>query len=80
MLEALDRQARHLGVTRQSVIKMWLAERQFGLVEPVARDEGLRRTVGWERVHPPSEFQPEQFDYIAEDVTLALLQPQRGLG
>ena len=27
MLEALDRQARHLGVTRQSVIKMWLAER-----------------------------------------------------
>jgi hypothetical protein len=27
MLEALDRQARHLGVTRESVIKMWLAER-----------------------------------------------------
>jgi hypothetical protein len=27
MLEAIDRQARHLGVTRQSVIKMWLAER-----------------------------------------------------
>ena len=27
MLNALERQARHLGVTRQSVIKMWLAER-----------------------------------------------------
>lgn len=27
MIEALDRSARRLGVTRQSVIKMWLAER-----------------------------------------------------
>jgi len=27
MIEALDRTAQRLGVTRQSVIKMWLAER-----------------------------------------------------
>ena len=27
MVKALDREARRLGVTRQSVIKMWLAER-----------------------------------------------------
>lgn len=27
MIESLDRTARKLGVTRQSVIKMWLAER-----------------------------------------------------
>jgi hypothetical protein len=27
MVEALDREARRLGVTRQSVIKVWLAER-----------------------------------------------------
>jgi hypothetical protein len=27
MLEALDREARRLGVTRQSIIKIWLAER-----------------------------------------------------
>ncbi|HEX2164821.1 MAG TPA: CopG family transcriptional regulator [Thermoanaerobaculia bacterium] len=27
MIERLDREARHLGVTRQSIIKMWLAER-----------------------------------------------------
>ncbi len=53
---------------------------QFGFVEPVARDEGLRRTVEWERAHPPSEFQPEQFDYSAEDVALALLRSQSGLG
>jgi hypothetical protein len=27
MIKGLDREARRLGVTRQSVIKMWLAER-----------------------------------------------------
>ncbi|MGJ3230456.1 MAG: type II toxin-antitoxin system BrnA family antitoxin [Oceanicaulis sp.] len=27
VVERLDRQARHLGVTRQSLIKMWIAER-----------------------------------------------------
>jgi hypothetical protein len=27
MVDALDREAKRLGVTRQSVIKMWLAER-----------------------------------------------------
>ena len=27
MVEGLDKQARHLGVTRQSLIKMWIAER-----------------------------------------------------
>lgn len=27
MVEALDREARRLGVTRQSVIKVWIAER-----------------------------------------------------
>lgn len=27
MVAALDKEARHLGVTRQSLIKMWLAER-----------------------------------------------------
>jgi hypothetical protein len=27
MVESLDREARRLGVTRQSIIKVWLAER-----------------------------------------------------
>ncbi|MCB1885900.1 MAG: hypothetical protein KDG89_18275 [Geminicoccaceae bacterium] len=27
VVESLDRQARHLGVTRQSLIKLWIAER-----------------------------------------------------
>lgn len=27
MVDALDREARHLGVTRQALIKLWIAER-----------------------------------------------------
>lgn len=27
MIESLDKEAKHLGVTRQSIIKIWLAER-----------------------------------------------------
>jgi len=27
VVEGLDRQARHLGVTRQALIKLWIAER-----------------------------------------------------
>ncbi len=27
MIESLDREAQHLGVSRQSIIKIWLAER-----------------------------------------------------
>ena len=27
MVNSLDKEARHLGVTRQSIIKVWLAER-----------------------------------------------------
>jgi hypothetical protein len=27
MIESLDREARRLGVTRQSIIKVWIAER-----------------------------------------------------
>ena len=31
MIESLDKEASHLGVTRQSIIKIWLAERLEGL-------------------------------------------------
>ena len=40
MIESLDREAKKLGVTRQSVIKVWLAER----LEATATNFPLRRT------------------------------------
>lgn len=39
---------------------------ELGYSEPVARDEGIRRTIEWERVNPgPAD--PRLFDYAAED-------------
>lgn len=40
MIDSLDRQASKLGVTRQSVIKIWLAER----LEATASNTALLRT------------------------------------
>ncbi len=45
--------------------------RELGYREPVPRDEALRRTVAWERAHPPDTADPGQFDYAAEDAVLA---------
>ncbi|CAM5274483.1 type II toxin-antitoxin system BrnA family antitoxin [Corynebacterium variabile] len=36
MVAALDAEARHLGVTRQSIIKLWLAERLEQRKNPAA--------------------------------------------
>ena len=37
MITSLDKEAKHLGVTRQSIIKVWLAERLDKLVSDKAR-------------------------------------------
>lgn len=36
MVKSLDREAKHIGVSRQAVIKMWLAERLQGVNSKVA--------------------------------------------
>jgi hypothetical protein len=33
MVESLDKEAKHIGVSRQAVIKMWLAERLQSLTK-----------------------------------------------
>ena len=40
---------------------------ELGYLEPVSADEAIRRTIEWERAHPPGEFNPHRFDYPAED-------------
>ena len=40
--------------------------RELGYVEPIARAEAIRRSVEWERAHPPA-IDPRAFDYEAED-------------
>ena len=40
MIESLDKEASRIGVTRQSIIKVWLAER----LENLAANKALQRT------------------------------------
>lgn len=40
MIESLDQEATRVGVTRQSIIKVWLAER----LEEIAANKALQRT------------------------------------
>ena len=48
--------------------------RELGYGERVPRDEALSKTVRWERENPPSEVDPKQFDYAAEDAALKRLK------
>jgi len=42
MIESLDKEASRVGVTRQSIIKVWLAER----LEELAANKALQKTNG----------------------------------
>jgi nucleoside-diphosphate-sugar epimerase len=48
---------------------------ELGYREPVPLEEALRRTIAWERAHPPLAVDPNQFDYPAEDAALAAISP-----
>ena len=44
--------------------------------ERVSRNEALLRTIAWERANPPTDLEPHQFDYAAEDAALQNCQSQ----
>jgi len=44
---------------------------ELGYAEKLPRTEAIRRTVDWERSHPPDRVDPQEFDYDAEDAVLA---------
>jgi nucleoside-diphosphate-sugar epimerase len=46
--------------------------RELGYQEPVPLDEAVRRTIDWERAHPPEGFNPYRFDYAAEDAAMTI--------
>ena len=46
---------------------------ELGYHETTSQTEALKRTVLWERAHPPDEIEAQQFDYAAEDAVLAQL-------
>jgi hypothetical protein len=45
--------------------------RELGYNEPVAPEEAIRRTIAWERTHPPRQVPEEMFDYGADDAAVA---------
>lgn len=48
---------------------------ELGYDESISRTEALKRTIEWERAHPPEQVDPARFDYAAEDAALARLEP-----
>lgn len=45
---------------------------ELGFGEPLSGEEGLRRTIAWERANPPSSGDPGPAEYAAEDAVLAV--------
>lgn len=43
---------------------------ELGYAEQLSQEEGLRRTIAWQRANPPETFDPQLFDYHAEDKAL----------
>jgi nucleoside-diphosphate-sugar epimerase len=43
---------------------------ELGYRERVAPEDAMRRTVAWEREHPPEKIDPASFDYAAEDAAI----------
>lgn len=50
-------------------VRRFRAELDF--TEPVTREEGIRRTIAWERDNPPEAGDPGAAEYAAEDQALA---------
>jgi nucleoside-diphosphate-sugar epimerase len=59
--------SQHLAAETQHI------RRELDYSEQIAFEEGLRRTIDWERANPPRKIDPKQFDYAAEDAALAAL-------
>src|SRR6202165_633425 len=44
---------------------------ELGYKEHIDIDEAIRRTVAWERAHPPAQIDEKDFDFAAEDAILS---------
>jgi nucleoside-diphosphate-sugar epimerase len=45
--------------------------RELGYREPISFEEGMTKSVAWQRAHPPAAFDSKLFDYAAEDAVLS---------
>jgi nucleoside-diphosphate-sugar epimerase len=63
-LRAPGNRAQHLVASSQRI------RQELGYREAVPEEEGIRRTIIWERAHPPQQVLFGSSDYEAEDATL----------
>ncbi len=63
--------ATDMNTDQHLVVDTTRIRKELGYAEAASRDEALRRTIAWERMHPPDAVDPGQFDYAAEDAVLA---------
>jgi nucleoside-diphosphate-sugar epimerase len=57
-----------MDTTQDLLVDTTRIRRELGYREPIELNEALARTISWERANPPTEIDPKQFDYVAEDV------------
>lgn len=57
--------------TQDWVVNTSRIRQELGYAETVTPAEAMRRTIAWQRAHPPEKIDPEEFDYAAEDAILA---------
>lgn len=69
-----DRRTDAFDLTQQYEVDSSRIRRELGYEECVPFDEALRRTIAWERAHPPEQIEPSKFDYAAEDAVLSELR------
>jgi nucleoside-diphosphate-sugar epimerase len=47
---------------------------ELGYQEPISVEEGIRRTIPWERANPPQQALSAPFDYETEDAVIKELR------
>jgi len=73
--EEAPRHLQYPGNTAQHLVASAQRIRQeLGYKEGIPRDEGIRRTIPWERANPPRQIFFAPFDYQAEDESFAKLK------
>ena len=73
--EAAPRHLQYPGSTAQHLVASAQRIRQeLGYKERIPREEGIRRTIPWERANPPRQIFFAPFDYEAEDESFAKLK------
>jgi len=61
-------------VRQDWVVDTYRIRQELGYHEVISREDGLRKTIGWERTNPPLDINPENFNYAEEDALLAKIE------